>query len=90
MSDILEKVLSNHNEHTELYQNRLCVSQDHHLSVHTIFFCLEVYVLCVPDNNITIYSDRFSNKTTRARCLEIGSAQHNSWMTFHLKKKLTL
>ena len=41
MSDILEGVLSNHNEQTELYQNRLFVSQDHHLSVHTIFFFLE-------------------------------------------------
>ena len=32
MSDILEYVLSNHNERTELYQNRLCVSQEHYLT----------------------------------------------------------
>ena len=70
MSDILEKVLSNHNEHTELYQNRLCVRQDHYLTSHKKNN-LEACVLCVLTHNNMKYSDRFSKKTKRARCLEM-------------------
>ena len=86
MSYILEWVLSNYTVHTEIYQIRLCVSQNHHLSGHTIFFSLEEYVSCVGTDNNMKYSDRFSKKTTRARCLEMWSVTHNSWLSFNLKK----
>ena len=71
MSDILEEVLSNHNEHIELYQNQFCVSQDHYLTSHNIFFSLEIYVPCVLADNNMKCSDQFSEKTIRARCLEM-------------------
>ena len=87
MSYILEWVLSNYTVHTEIYQNRLCVSQDHYQTSHNIKINLEVYVPCVLADNNTKCSDRFSKKTTRARCLEMWSVTHNSWLSFNLKKK---
>ena len=78
MTDILEWVLWNPNGHTEIYQNRLCISQDHYLTSQNVFFSLDVYVPCVLADNNAKYSDRFFRKTTRARWLKIWPVTHNS------------